>query len=297
MTKERRFYVYVHHRPAGDPFYVGKGYGKRHSDRSKGSRTAHYLNVLLKYGEQNILTNIFDCFNEDLAFKLEIELIAYYRQQGYNLVNMTDGGEGASGYVPTKEQREKVSSRQKGKIHSLSTREKLSRKLMGHSVSEETKHKIKLKKQGKHIHKRNLLKVMTPWGQEMGLHDAATASGIPWTRFKARYDLGERGEELFAAGRRTNSSKVTGRKGYRHTDDARAKIAASKLGKKGTSPTAETRAKLSAKADEHWSSPGAKEAVSQTVKALWKQPEHRIRQRGRQESQADESQPRWLTQW
>lgn len=56
------------------------------------------------------------------AKKREVELIALYRD---TLTNLTDGGDGAVGWVPTSETREKIAASRRGKPMSDEVREKL----------------------------------------------------------------------------------------------------------------------------------------------------------------------------
>lgn len=95
--KTAKFYVYTHAKPNGDIFYVGKGSGKRAWDFSPSRRTKHHINIINKYGRNNIKVTIIPCEWEYLAFKLERALISGHRYLGVALINLTDGGEGAAG--------------------------------------------------------------------------------------------------------------------------------------------------------------------------------------------------------
>lgn len=90
------FYTYLHCTPSGDPFYVGKGSGKRAYRLNQ--RNAHHKAVIAKYGKDNIRIFIFPCESEESAFLDEVHQIAQLRNEGFDLVNHTDGGEGESGY-------------------------------------------------------------------------------------------------------------------------------------------------------------------------------------------------------
>lgn len=94
---KRQFYVYIHYKPNGDPFYVGKGLLSRANNFM--GRNPHYRNTVLKYGTDNISVEVFPCKTEKAALQREVELIAQLRAEGFNLTNKTDGGEGTSGYV------------------------------------------------------------------------------------------------------------------------------------------------------------------------------------------------------
>lgn len=98
----RQFYTYLHCKPNGQPFYLGKGTGKRAHDFING-RNRHYMRVLSKHGKSNILVFVFPCESEQQALSDEIQQIAQLRREGVALVNMCDGGEGASGHVQSAE--------------------------------------------------------------------------------------------------------------------------------------------------------------------------------------------------
>lgn len=91
------FYVYIHRKKTtGEVFYVGKGKGKRAWDFVK--RSDFWKRVKDKHG---VTVEIYqNNLQEWYAFELEKELIALYGRvtdgKG-SLVNLTDGGESASG--------------------------------------------------------------------------------------------------------------------------------------------------------------------------------------------------------
>jgi len=89
------FYVYIHRKPNGDIFYVGKGTKKR--AWSKHSRNSYWTNVYNKYKSFDVEI-IADNLQEWYAFELESELIMKYREQ-YALCNIVDYGGGNGGYV------------------------------------------------------------------------------------------------------------------------------------------------------------------------------------------------------
>lgn len=107
------FYIYLHTRQSdGRVFYVGKGRGSRY--RSKAGRNRHWRNVATKHGlEAEIL---FDGLSEDEAFEEERNVISELRYFGEPLTNLTDGGEGASGYSHTRDAKQRISNAHKERM-------------------------------------------------------------------------------------------------------------------------------------------------------------------------------------
>ena len=112
MYKSRNmFYTYVHTKPDGTVFYIGKGTGIR--AWKKTSRNPYWKNVVSKYKTYNveILAN---WTTEKEALNHEILLISCFKDLGYKLVNMTNGGEGTSGLKMTEDCKQKISEALKG---------------------------------------------------------------------------------------------------------------------------------------------------------------------------------------
>jgi len=104
-----QFYIYVHCRPSGEPFYVGKGSGKRaYAFGKKVGRNNYYKNIIAKYGKENITIYIHPCQSEQHAFDCEIWMIEWCRNQGHKLANLTNGGEGLSGHNHSSETKLKI---------------------------------------------------------------------------------------------------------------------------------------------------------------------------------------------
>ncbi len=98
-------YTYVHARPDGSIFYVGKGRGNRYRVNQK--RNAHHQRITNKYGVDNILVGKIDCTSHAIALDLEIGIIKCLKRMGVKLANQTLGGEGALGRVILDSTREK----------------------------------------------------------------------------------------------------------------------------------------------------------------------------------------------
>ena len=128
-------YVYMLVDPrSNQPFYVGKGVGRRcyfHSWEAKHTDRMTYklakirkiqrlgLSIIVRKVEQNV--------SDAQAKDLECLMISEFRDAGIDLTNLTDGGDGRSGYKPsaetiaktrhdwTDEQKKRISESLKGK--------------------------------------------------------------------------------------------------------------------------------------------------------------------------------------
>jgi hypothetical protein len=113
------FYVYAWLRPCGTPFYIGKGRGKR--DRVSARNNPIFINTLRKIeraGEGPVVIRLHEGLTEGEAFDLErIEIAKYGRKNNGTgiLANLTDGGEGPSGYRHSEDARAKIGSAHRGR--------------------------------------------------------------------------------------------------------------------------------------------------------------------------------------
>ena len=99
------FCTYAHTKPDGTIFYIGKGSHTR--AHSKKGRNKHWNNIVNKYGSfgVDILAN-WD--TEEEAFSHEILLISCFRDMGYVLANISEGGLGSKGFRHTEEHKQKI---------------------------------------------------------------------------------------------------------------------------------------------------------------------------------------------
>lgn len=163
-----QFYVYLLKRPDGIPFYVGKG--SRNSFRIgahiKESSLDYFCNrhkkntikKILKEGGKIDYQIVLFTYDELTALDKEIELISFYGRKihGGTLTNLTDGGEGMSGYVASDETKRKISESGKGrpgtmtgKFHTEETKKKMSESHIGQpptnkGVPHTEEHKMKI---------------------------------------------------------------------------------------------------------------------------------------------------------
>jgi hypothetical protein len=112
LNDSPRFYVYEHWRLDRDEcFYVGKGKGKRAYNMKHG-RNNHHKAIMLKMsriGSSVEVRIVADGLDEAAAFQLERERIKFWRDAKVDIVNLTDGGDGTSGFKYSEESRAKMS--------------------------------------------------------------------------------------------------------------------------------------------------------------------------------------------
>lgn len=129
-----KYYVYVDKRVrTGKVFYVGKGKLIRVREALRTNK--HWMRIVLK-DKGYIREVVFITEFEVIALAEEIRLIALYGRK--NLANATDGGEGQSGAIISKETRLKMSKAGKGKKKPISRIEYLKTRV----YSEATRKKI-----------------------------------------------------------------------------------------------------------------------------------------------------------
>jgi hypothetical protein len=156
------FYTYVHTRnDTNKVFYVGKGV--KYRANAKGSRNAYWHNIVNKYGHKVEILAYWD--TEEEALSHERLLIACFADMGYELANLTEGGETSSPCQETKDkiakaltgrkrtlmERQNMSIGQRNKVISPEQKaeiaKKVSAKLKGIKRSEDFKEKMRARKQ------------------------------------------------------------------------------------------------------------------------------------------------------
>lgn len=119
-------YVYAFFRPdTGEPCYIGKGSTKTRWCDFKRRGRGHLSNIIKKYGGQLPAVKIRTGLTEDEAFTTEMSFINAIGRADLGegpLVNKTNGGEGARGWVPTPEVRARMSATNKVVLNRPETR-------------------------------------------------------------------------------------------------------------------------------------------------------------------------------
>jgi hypothetical protein len=160
---ENKYYVYEWIRlDTNEPFYVGKGCGNRWKELL--NRNNWFLRIVNKI--PCVVNILHDNLKEQMAYDLEVWYIREYRDIiGYNMCNISDGGEGsglcgeANGFYGkhhTEETKQKIGEKSKernqgelnpfyGKHHSEETKQKM----RGRKKSQEEIEKIRKAVMGK----------------------------------------------------------------------------------------------------------------------------------------------------
>lgn len=146
-----QFYVYIWYKFKNNrwiAFYIGKGMDNRYTQTEK-SRNIYFKRTIAKYKCKVKLykTNL----SENDAFTLEKQLIDAYTKKGIQLTNLTNGGEGSSGWFKKKTKKEQEAHREVsksflGKKHTNETRKRMSESAKErhrrHPMTNETRKKI-----------------------------------------------------------------------------------------------------------------------------------------------------------
>ena len=144
---EMHYYTYAYLREDKTPYYIGKGKDERiySSNRTINSPKDKSRIIYLK---QNL--------TEEEAFRHEIYMISIFGRKDLGtgiLYNMTNGGEGVSGLIRSKETKKKISDGISGKNHPMYGKVGELHHGYGISRSDETKEKISNTLRGRTIPK------------------------------------------------------------------------------------------------------------------------------------------------
>lgn len=163
-TKDKRWCVYMHTNKINNKVYIGQTCQNptERWDNGNGYKTCTYFHhAINKYGWDNFEHIIFaENLTKDEANRMEKILIILYNtknpQYGYNL---TDGGEGVSGYKMTEEQKEKIRCALRGRTPSEETKRKIGEAHKGMTHSEETKQILRMKHKKENLSEETINKM------------------------------------------------------------------------------------------------------------------------------------------
>lgn len=142
------YYTYLHFRLTdGAPFYVGKGKASTKRAHYKVGRNERWNRTVEKHGLKVEILSHWATDKE--ACEHEKLIISCLRSLGHDLVNMTDGGDGMSGFVPSEETRAKRSVAMKGRKFTAEHRAKIIAAQKGREFSDEHRAKLAAAQMGK----------------------------------------------------------------------------------------------------------------------------------------------------
>jgi len=142
------YYTYAYLREDRTPYYIGKGKENRAYKKGKSEVNPPKDKSRIIFLKQNL--------TEEEAFRHEIYMIALFGRKDLGtgiLYNMTNGGEGVSGLIRSKETRKKISDGISGKNHPMYGKVGELHHGYGISRSDETKEKISNTLRGRTIPK------------------------------------------------------------------------------------------------------------------------------------------------
>jgi NUMOD3 motif len=169
---ENKYYLYRHIRlDKNEPFYIGIGTksNRQHPNIKSEYKRAYEINRKESYIWNNIVSKteyeieiLFESNDYNFIKEKEKEFIKLYGRINKNsgcLSNMTDGGDGTIGYIPSKEQVENHRNFLIGRKQSEETKQKRLESRRGYKHSEETRVKISNSHKGKKTAKEHLEKL------------------------------------------------------------------------------------------------------------------------------------------
>ena len=236
MATEKTGVIYRIYHKASMKSYVGKtvGFDKRiqvHFNRK--SPCVALCRAIKKYSRDAFCVEILESnVPESILSKMEILHIRFFNCKSPNGYNLTDGGEGISGYQHSPETRRKISGSNQGKTHSPEARRKISESHRGKKHSPETRQKMSETRKGEDHHFYG--KTHSP---ETRRKISETKKGRPsWNKGKSnpysdetleKMSQAKKGRVLSPETRKKMSGKTPWMKGKSHSPETRRRISES----------------------------------------------------------------------
>lgn len=192
---ERKSYIYKCTNLVNGKVYIGQSINpvkriKAHINSSaKDNYLLHY--AIQKYGVENFL---FEIIRSEIPIEhidnTEIQCIKEHNCKVPNGYNITEGGSGNKGWIPTNETKEKIRIANLGRRHSAEFKEKCRLNNIGKKLSEETKKKISLANKNRiqsasHIENAKLARLGYKHSEESKQKMSLAKTGIPsWNKDK-----------------------------------------------------------------------------------------------------------------
>lgn len=251
MQNNQNIYYVYRHTFNNSYQYIGKGKNERAYKTS--GRSKLYSNILNKYGTPNIEI-IHNDLSEKQSFILEIEEINNCKQNNIKLINLTNGGEGVSGFKHSEESKNKMKINTS--FRNPEVREKIRKSKIGKPsprkgilLSEKTKLKISLSRKGKNCGEKHhnygkLGKDSISFGKTINntiycfIHDIYGIEQSTIYDLCKKYNLSDSKIHLVAKGKRSHhkgwkleGSIYTKKKKQTMTQEHKDNISKSKVGK------------------------------------------------------------------
>ena len=165
--------VYQHRRADnGSIFYVGKASNKYRKDKTQNRNTRWHEIVTQANGFFSEI--VIDDVDEEFSFLAECEYIDKLKRIGVSICNLTSGGQGRSGWVPSEETRKIWSEQRKGKLpHNKGTAKPIAKK---------TSEEILQTKQNAAAKTSAKLKGRIPWNKGLNWENPALKGRIPYNK-------------------------------------------------------------------------------------------------------------------
>lgn len=207
-TVDKTYYVYGLYEPdTGVVRYIGRGKKdrwRRHFRAADRHYNPMMARMFSRYGQTVQVRKFAEGMTYDEATALEVRLIAETgRGRKGPLYNMTDGGDGMHGHIPTAEHREKIAAANRRRRHSEETKAKMAAAAKGRKASPETRTMLSLQRVGNKFASALKGRKRPPFSEETKRKISDAAKGNK--KWLGRKHTAETKQKLSAARRRTLS--------------------------------------------------------------------------------------------